>query len=415
MKTLFISYNGAMEPLMLSQGIPYLKGLSRKGVSVYLLSFEKKEFWKKYPKEKIASYREELKSNGIKWYSLRYHKNPSLPATLFDIFMGILLGCYITISKKIDIIHARTTVSAAMGRMITKLTGKKFIFDERGLTAEEYVDGGMWKKDSISYKLTAYFEKIFLIKADGLIVLSENIKDFLSHSDYLPRNNMNKKQSVMVIPCCVDVERFNGDKNITKKVKQEHGLAEKFVFLYAGSLGTWYLLSEMIDFFITAKERIKNAHFLIVTHTGKKIADKYCREKGLHESDFTIIESEFEDVPYYTKLGDAGMFFIKQVLSKRSSCPTKFAEYLASSLPVIINSQIGDTDVIVENNRLGVVIKDLNKDAYMNALNELMELLKDKDMLVARCHKTVDTMFSLEMGVSKYFSIYNKVLYGREA
>lgn len=404
-----------MEPLMQSQGIPYLKGLSGKGVCIYLLSFEKKGLWKKYSKEKINKFKEELKSYNIKWYGLRYHKNPSLPATLFDIFMGSLVGWYISISKKIDIIHARTTVSAAMGYVITRVTGKKFIFDERGLTAEEYVDGGMWKKESISYKFTSYFEKIFLIKADGLILLSENIKDFLSYSDYLPRNNRNKKQSVVVIPCCVDIERFNSDKNITKKVKQEHGLTEKFVFLYVGSLGTWYLLGEMIDFFIAAKERIKDAHFLIVTHTGKKIADKYCREKGLHESNFTIIESEFEDVPYYTKLGDAGMFFIKQVLSKRSSCPTKFAEYLASSLPVIINSQIGDTDVIVKNNRLGVVIKDLNKDAYMNALNELIELLKDKDMLIERCHKVADTIFSLEVGVSKYFSIYNKVLCGREA
>ena len=56
MKTLFISYNGALEPLIQSQGTPYLKGLSNKGVKCFLLSFEKKI-------EGIGKLKKELKLN----------------------------------------------------------------------------------------------------------------------------------------------------------------------------------------------------------------------------------------------------------------------------------------------------------------------------------------------------------------
>ena len=410
MKALFISYNGALEPLMQSQGIPYLKGLSCKGVKYSLLTFDKANREDQYLSQKIDKLKDELIAFKIKWYSLKYHKKPSLPATLFDIFIGIIFGLYLVVSKKIDIIHARATVPAAMGYAISKITGKKFIFDERGLTAEEYIDGGMWKKNSLSYKLTLFFEKKFLTSADGLILLSYNIKDFLEHSTYLPVNRKNEKQNIMVIPCCVDTKKFNRRSLSTENLREKYNLSQKFVFLYIGSLGTWYLLEEMIDFFLVAKTSIKNAHFLILTHTDKKIAEQTCKIKGLSFEDVTIGQVEFEEMPDFIKLGHVGLFFIKPVLSKRSSCPTKFAEYLACGLPVIINSGIGDTDIIVEKYDVGVVVRDFQRESYLDSLSKLSELLIEKSLLSERCNKTAKEVFSLEIGVSKYFDIYNKAL-----
>ncbi len=40
--SLFVAYNGALEALIQSQGIPYLRGLAEKGIKVSLLSFEKR-------------------------------------------------------------------------------------------------------------------------------------------------------------------------------------------------------------------------------------------------------------------------------------------------------------------------------------------------------------------------------------
>jgi len=409
MKVLFISYNGATESLIKSQGIPYLKGLSKKGVGCVLMSFEKppKDILKY--KKKIHELKQELDNHGIKWYRLGYHKWPSLPATVFDIFLGIALGVFVVISKKIDIIHGRATVPAAMAYAIARLTGRKFVYDERGLTAEEYIDGGMWKKNALSYRLTLYFEKKFLKNADGLIVLTQNIKDYLTDSNYLSITGQVKKD-IDVIPCCVDTERFNKNGMSTEGLRKKYNLSGKFIFLYTGSLGTWYLLDEMIDFFMAAKNVVGNAHFLILTHADKEFVRRSCKDRGLSFGDVTIDQAEFEDMPNYIKLGDIGMFFIKPVLSKRSSCPTKFAEYLACGLPVIINSGIGDTDTIVEENKLGSVVNYFHNESYLDALNKSLKLLREKDMLSDRCNKIAKDLFSLESGVSKYFDVYNKVL-----
>lgn len=409
MKVLFISYNGALEPLIQSQGIPYLKGLSNRGMDCILLSFEKAQKDKKIFKEKINMLKKELEDCGIKWYRLQYHKSPIFFATLFDIFTGIMLSFYIVISKKINIIHARATVSATIGYVVARLTGKKFIFDERGLMAEEYIDGGMWKRESILYKVTLYLEKKLLSEADAIVMLTENIKGFLINTDYLPQSRNGKRLNISVIPCCVDTGRFNNQVSRNAGLKERYGLTGKFVFLYIGSLGTWYLLEEMIDFFLTAKTIINNAHFLVLTHISKEMVRNSWRKRGLSFNDITIDEVEFEDMPEHIKLADIGIFFIKPVFSKKSSCPIKFAEYLACGLPVVINAGIGDTDKVVERNKLGVVIKEFNKESYSASIIRLLELMKERGS-ANRCRKIAEDIFSLDIGISRYFELYNKVL-----
>lgn len=409
MKALFISYNGALEPLMQSQGIPYLKGLSCKGVKCFLLTFEKASRRERYFKEKINKLKGELKDNNIKWNSLKYHKNPTFPATIFDIFMGIIIGLNLIVSKKIDIIHARATVPAVIGFVLAKLTGKKFLFDVRGLMAEEYVDGGIWRRGSLLYKLTLFFEKYLLCRADFLVVLSENIKIFLMKTDYLSKHYRGKKPDIAVIPCCVDLERFNRLNSSVEQLRKKHGLTKKFVFLYIGSLGTWYLLDEMIDFFLAAKTIIHNAHFFILTQSDKKIVKNAWKKRNLSFDEITIEEAEFEDMPSYINLADVGIFFIKPVFSKRFSSPTKFAEYLACGLPVSINAGIGDTDGVVEKHKIGVVIDEFSRESYLSKINNLMEMMKDKNLLSEKCHWVAENKFSLKRGIAQYYYIYSKL------
>ena len=402
MKALFISYNGALEPLIQSQGIPYLKGLSNKGIKCFLLSFEKKI-------EGRAKLKKELNEHGIKWYHLRYHKSPSLPATLFDIVAGVLAGLYIVISGKFDVIHSRGTVSAVIGYAIARLTGKKFIFDVRGLMAEEYADGGVWKKNSFLYKLTLYIEKKLLCHADKTVVLSEDIKDFLINSNYLQKCDI-KKKSINTIPCCVDIKKFNMEGGLTETLREKYKLSGKFVFLYIGSVGTWYLLEEMMDFFIVAKTLISNAHFLILTHVDKNMVISAWKQRSLSFSDITIDSTEFCDMPYFIKLADAGLFFIKPCFSKRFSSPTKLAEYLACGLPIIINSGIGDTEKIVSDNRVGVMVRDFNEKEYLDKTEELLDLLKEGKELSKRCRLIVENYLSLDMGVGRYLNIYRELV-----
>ena len=154
-KVLYITYNGVGESIFQSQCLPYLKGLSLRGHVITLLSYERNG-------SDSEEYAKTLKTLGIKWYRLRYHKAPRMLATFYDFLVGIIVTFYISIKDKITIVHTRATHGALIGIVPTRLLGKKFIFDTRGLDSEEYVDGNLIRKNSILHKILFAIEKELL-------------------------------------------------------------------------------------------------------------------------------------------------------------------------------------------------------------------------------------------------------------
>ena len=146
-KVLYISYNGMLDPLGQSQVIPYLKELSREGVKFWLISFERQSAFTQSGENKIKHLREELSRYGIEWHLLRYHQKPSLPATAYDVVMGIRLASRLVRKHKIEMVHARSHIPAVVALQLKKRLGVKMIFDVRGLMADEYVDADHWRKD----------------------------------------------------------------------------------------------------------------------------------------------------------------------------------------------------------------------------------------------------------------------------
>lgn len=407
MRSLYISYNAITEPIVQSQVIPYLKGLSRKGIRFCLLTFEKKKLEKKARLKIKETLKKEFgNDSAFVWYSLRYHKWPSAPATLFDAVAGWLLCVYIILRHRIDIIHARAIVPALMGFAAAKMLSKKFIFDTRGIDSEEYVDAGQWKRGGLKHSLTAFLEGVIIRFSDHVVVLTEKFRDILKS------NKRYKNVNFSVIPCAVDTDRFRPGKDrnafLTKTPRARDGL----VIAYVGSLGTWYMLEEMLDFFKAALESNQNAHFMILTQTDRSYALGSIRNKGLEAGHFTLDTVAHDSVPDYLSGCDAGIFFIKPVFSKLSSSPVKFGEYLSCGLPVIINHGIGDTEELVRANRIGVSLDNFDKASYHKALDEINQLLKDKD-LAARCRLTAERHLSLKSAVETYGEIYEKAV-GRE-
>ena len=390
-KSLYISYNAITEPIVQSQVIPYLKQLSKRGIRFYLLTFEKTRM-KKEEKDRIRDMlRKEFQDRpDLNWFSLNYHKTPTLPATFFDIVMGCIYSVYIMIRNKIDVVHARAIVAALAGYPAAKILSKKFIFDTRGIDSEEYVDAGLWRRNGLKHKVVGFLEKFITKHSDHIIVLTKKFGDIMRE------RYPSKKNKLSIIPCAVDIEKFTPAHHVDQN---------KFILVYMGSLGTWYMFDEMLDFFKTAFRYIKNIHFLLLTQTDHNYTKELIRRKKLNNASITVDHVSYDRVPERLWGCKAGIFFIKPVFSKLSSSPVKFGEYLASGLPVIINRGIGDTEEIVRTNRVGVIVENFNENCYHNALEELKGLINDKDTSF-RCRKTAEKYLSLKNAIETYGKIY---------
>ena len=409
MKTvLYISYNGALDPLTNSQVLPYIKGLQSKGYRFVLLTFERMEKLKK--KEIFLEKKQELKNQGIEWHWLKYHKRPNLLATFWDIVTGTIKSKVLAKRNKVDFIHARGYIPAIIARNVGKSVNIPYIFDMRGLMAEEYADGGLIKKGGLKYLIIKDLEKKLLCVADKIVVLTEKARNILLNRKYI----RNRGEDISVIPCCVDTEVFDFNKyaDSSESIRKELGADGRYIVVYAGSYGTWYMFEEMIDFFNALKKKIPSAFFLMLLNNDVGSAVKLFTEKGVTDSDYTVIHLGTEKVPQYIAAANAGIFFIKPLLSKQASSPTKFGEYLAAGLPVIANKGIGDLDDQIDG-VTGILVDDFNEKEYLMAAQILADGAGafDKRML----HAKAEELLSLEKGVGDYHKVYGGGMGGREA
>jgi glycosyltransferase involved in cell wall biosynthesis len=102
-------------------------------------------------------------------------------------------------------------------------------------------------------------------------------------------------------------------------------------------------------------------------------------------------------------------FFVRPQPAQRASCPTKFAEGLATGLPIVCNRGIGDLDDIVEREKIGVLVDSFSESGYREAAQRLHDLLRDPQ-LTDRCRGLAETRYSLKRGVEAYCDLYRRLV-----
>lgn len=400
MEILYISYDGATDNLGQSQIIPYIRGLSEEGVNFTLITFEKEAALRNGAL--MDSVRGRL-SGRIDWMPLKYHKTPSVIVTAYDIIHGFLFGLREIKKKNIKIVHGRSFIGSVIALFLKKALRVKVLLDIRGFWPEERVEGGLWRENGILFRIAKRVERSLIMNADEIVVLTQNAKKEIGGLDYLK----NKGTGINVIPTCVDIN--NGVIKKTGGVPFiSRELDNKFVISYIGSVSTWYMPAEIFRFFDAARGVINNAFLLILTKE-KKFLENLLKRNGQRRDDISVLSVEQGLVPQYLSFAKAGLAFYKPGYSRKACSPTKFGEYLACGLPVIINKGIGDCDEIVLKENIGVVINGFSEDEYKRAAAELLRLLSEGERLKDRCRSAAKRYFSLDMGVERYRDIYKRL------
>jgi glycosyltransferase involved in cell wall biosynthesis len=77
-------------------------------------------------------------------------------------------------------------------------------------------------------------------------------------------------------------------------------------------------------------------------------------------------------------------------------------------IPVVCNSGVGDVKEIVTKSNTGVVVDDFNTSTLRDAAKKILNYPQG-DKLRENAESVID-FFSLEEGIKRYASIYEKVL-----
>ena len=402
---LYLSYDGMTDPLGQSQVLPYLVGLSKMGYQISLISFEKMERFSA-TKELIT---EICQRAGISWHPEKYTKRPPVLSTIRDIWVMRKAAAALHKKAKFDLIHCRSYIGAMTGLWMGERFNVPYIFDMRGFWADERVDGGLWSLGNPVYKTVyRYFkrkEKQFLNNAAAIVSLTFNAKEELTS-----RNVHRESLPIFVIPCCVDLTLFNPE-NITvsevEALKKDLGIDKSsFVITYVGSIGTWYLLTEMLIFFKKLQERLPSSVLLFVTPDSAEEIVKTAEKLGIDPGTLRVREAKRKEVPLYISVGAYSLFFIKPTYSKKASSPTKQGEIMAMGKPVICNAGIGDTDFVINSYKSGILVDKMTEKSFAATVDKMLVASFTREKI----RDGAKEFFSLERGLEKYGQVYDFAL-----
>jgi len=406
MKVLYLTYDGLTDGLGRSQVLPYIFGLSASGHQFTIVSFEKAE---RFEKEKHAI--EVLRqSNGVEWIPLSYTSSPPVLSTLYDILRLRITVLELHQKHNFDIIHCRSYITSLVGLHMKRNFDVKFVFDMRAFYADERIDGGLWNLRNPIFKAVYTFfkrkEVEFLSEADHSISLTDKGKQII----YSWQSVQHQPVPIQVIPCCADLDHFNPTNvnvGLQHQLREKLGLKDSdFVITYLGSVGTWYMLDEMLDFFKVLLREKPDSKFLFITPDEPNSILREAEKRQIPADRFAIDRAKREEVPTYLSLANAAIFFIKPVFSKSGSSPTKHGEMLGMGLPVIANSGVGDVDSIIEDTKSGILVKEFTDEAYAASVEQIDDLLR---IPIENLQAAAQKYYSLKEGVKRYDAVYRSV------
>jgi len=264
-------------------------------------------------------------------------------------------------------------------------------------------------KNPLFRKIYDFFkrkERTFFSTADYSISLTQAGKREILSWD-LPQQPV----PIAVIPCCADLELFSYENLMpTSSCRWKKQLAipeDRFVLSYLGSIGTWYMLPEMLAFFKTLLSNKSKSIFLFITQDDPGYIRDEARKQGIPSETLRIVPAQRNEVPELIAISHVNIFFIKPVFSKKASSPTKQGEVMGMGVPIICNDKVGDTGEIIRATQTGLVIEDFTHDAYaqvVRKIDSLQTIPKSSIRSAARKY------YALTDGINTYQAVYQDLL-----
>jgi len=296
--------------------------------------------------------------------------------------------------RKVDIVHVRSYLPMIPALLLKLFSGKKVIFDMRGLLPEETL---LRKSNKLQYWLLRRLEKISCRYADRIVVVSNSFREIM-----IKRWKVSPGK-LMVIPT-FSAGSINGAKQSVNvpDLRKEEFAPEDILFVYSGAFEKWQCAEEVISFFKVLRSNIHNAGFVILTpHVEEFTSFTQRHFEGGH---CYIRHARNEDLYYYLKQCNYGLLFRKPHIINEVAAPIKFKDYLSAGLPVLATNGIGDYSQYIRDYQLGIIVEGLTEPDFKAAATAIRDGAWQFDPQAIK--QTANELFDVKYAVKAYMNLY---------
>lgn len=244
----------------------------------------------------------------------------------------------------------------------------RFIFEVRDLWPQTAVEMGVIKATGIPAKILYAWEKFMYKKAEKIIVLLPNAKDYIENLGIDP-------QKIVWIPNGVDLEQF--DKSVyinpcSEAAKVFEKYKNKFKVVYTGAHGPANGLETVIEAaYFLFKKSVDVHFFLIGDGPEKKKLIKKAQERAVDNITF-LDPVPKSQVPAILQQSDLLMFCLRNLdIYKYGISLNKMYDYFASGKPVIMS---GDAiNNIIQEAKAGITVEPENPEALAKGIVKILQ------------------------------------------
>ena len=263
-----------------------------------------------------------------------------------------------------------------------------FIFDCKGDRLSELKYNG---RSGIFIKLNALYMNFLLRRTSKIFVSSSKLEDIF-------RDQLRGAAFVMNT-------NYYDDKFIKYPVRTREN--DKVRFVYSGSTVKYQMIDETLLLFKYYHEKQNNSELLLLIRDNTELVKTKIKELEL-DPDSILISFAPSLKELYEQLinCDIAIMLREENLLNFYAFPTKFAEYLASGLPVISTSGVYDTWKMIVEKKLGVII-DLSNPLRME-VPKVADFIQEIDYKLK--HKCADFSFEKLSWSNNISRIYHEII-----
>lgn len=266
------------------------------------------------------------------WVLPASNQNPGRRMIGFVTFLITTLINSFRIKGKFDTVVASTppVTSPVIGWLLSRLKKSRFIIEVRDLQPESSEDFGNLNSSIFTRTIRRIIHWLYR-KADRIIAVTDGISRYLEAIGLPP-------QRVSVVKSGVGREFINADSN---GIRKRFGWEEKFLVLYAGTLGWVRPLESVVEAARLVSDE-PDIHFVFVGDGQKRLAlENMVRDYGLRNVSFVGLQP-LESIPYFLKASNVLIECLKEVPVAKMAFPSKMYEYMAAGRPIVFGSRQGE-------------------------------------------------------------------------
>jgi len=319
----------------------------------------------------------------------------ALPLAVLEVLLYVQI-------HRIDVLHCRSYQAGLIGLLVHKLGGVPYIFDPRSHWPEERVLRGEWQETSLAYAMWKQIERLVVKNAHTVVVVSEPMAPFYSQH----------ARKVEVIFTTASASFFRSEAlELTDPVKIDLDslqlMAESHTLLVvsANRFNKWNDLEHILSRYKQIRNVFQSSILVILTRTPVDVVVSTVRQSGVPDDEIWVRSFDSNLVASALSCCHYGLLVMPRSVISPVVMSVKFAEYLASGLPVICDGYIGGAAQVITKYSVGVLLTD---DWDQNS-EALIRLAADRSVS-ARCCEVAQRLFSVQVHADRYAELYREAI-----